>query len=171
MRMIEINPNSIKFESRLLLTPYKIPFLHIILPSIMCGLLKIYQRIFQTMFQPILKVHTLWLSWTLGPAPCNQSSSFRNCIFWLSVLYSDPKPKFISTFTNTICLELWVIPFSHFLAPFRIFIVCYFWTSCSLWQCGKTQSICQLPARWLNSSEWPLTYRLHWMLFCLMQKL
>lgn len=171
MRMIEINPNSIKFESRLLLTPYKIPFLHIILPSIMCGLLKIYQRIFQTMFQPILKVHTLWLSWTLGPAPCNQSSSFRNCIFWLSVLYSDPKPKFISTFTNAICLELWVIPFSHFLAPFRIFIVCYFWTSCSLWQCGKTQSICQLPARWLNSSEWPLTYRLHWMLFCLMQKL
>lgn len=171
MRMIEINPNSIKFESRLLLTPYKIPFLHIILPSIMCGLLKIYQKIFQTMFQPILKVHTLWLSWTLGPAPCNQSSSFRNCIFWLSVLYSDPKPKFISTFTNAICLELWVIPFSHFLAPFRIFIVCYFWTSCSLWQCGKTQSICQLPARWLNSSEWPLTYRLHWMLFCLMQKL
>lgn len=171
MRMIEINPNSIKFESRLLLTPYKIPFLHIILPSIMCGLLKIYQRIFQTMFQPILKVHTLWLSWTLGPAPCSQSSSFRNCIFWLSVLYSDPKPKFISTFTNAICLELWVIPFSHFLAPFRIFIVCYFWTSCSLWQCGKTQSICQLPARWLNSSEWPLTYRLHWMLFCLMQKL
>ena len=169
--MIEINPNSIKFESRLLLTPYKIPFLHIILPSIMCGLLKIYQRIFQTMFQPILKVHTLWLSWTLGPAPCNQCSSFRNCIFWLSVLYSDPKPKFISTFTNAICLELWVIPFSHFLAPFRIFIVCYFWTSCSLWQCGKTQSICQLPARWLNSSEWPLTYRLHWMHFCLMQKL
>ena len=171
MRMIEINPNSIKFESRLLLTPYKIPFLHILLPSIMCGFLKIYQRIFQTMFQPILKVHTLWLSWTLGPSPCNQSSSFHNCIFWLSVLYSYPKPKSISTFANVICLELWVIPFSHFLAPFRIFIVCYFWTSCSLWQRGKTQSICQLPARWLNSSEWPLTCGLRWMLFCLMQKL
>ena len=49
---------------------------------------------------------------------------------------------------------------SHLLAPFRIFIACYFWTSCSLWQCVETQSICQLPARWLNSSEWPLTYGL-----------
>lgn len=140
----------------------------------MCVLLRICQWSFQTMLQSIqihLKVQTLWLRWTLGPAPSNQPCPFSNCIFWLLVLYSEAKPKSISTLANAMCLVLWVVPFSCFLAPFRIFIVCYFWTSCSLWQCVKTQSICQLPARWLNSNEWPLTYGLRLMLFCLMQKL
>ena len=160
MRMTEINPNSITFQSPVLLRPYNIPFLHIVLPGTMWCLLKIYQRIFQTMFQPILKVHTLWLSWTLGPAPCNQSSSFSNCIFWLSVLDSDPKLKSISTFANVIHLELWVIPFSHSLAPFRVFIVCYFWTSCCLWQCVRRRASANfLPDGWTRvNGHWSTDY-------------
>lgn len=82
------------------------------------------------------------------------------CLFSCSVICSMVKPQSIFTLTNATFSVRWIVATSHVLAPLRIFSVCYFWISCSLWQSIKTRSVCQLPARWLNSSKWPLIFRL-----------